>query len=135
MSRTRTTPAGEPYIDWNPAPSSAPAANAQATATQAAAGLGKRNVCTGFAVSLVAGAVAPTAATVTVAVVDGASGSVAYLWGPFRLAIPAVAGAVNGIARSGLWLQGSPNTQMTIEFSGAGGANVFESVVMEGTVE
>jgi hypothetical protein len=134
--RTRISASVEPQYDWTPAPSHSPAANTQATATQAAAGLGRRNICTGFAISLTSGATAPAnGLTATVGVLDGASGSGVYLWGPFRLALPAQAGATNGMVRAGLWLRGSINTAMTIEFSAAPGANAFESVVMEGTTE
>lgn len=135
MSRTRLARGAGIDADWEPAPSHAPVANTQATATRAAPGANKRNVCTGFVVSLCAGATAPTATTVTVAVIDGSSGGATFLWGPTRLAIPAVAGAMNGIARQGLWLQGTANTPITIEFNAAAGANTFESVVMEGTTE
>lgn len=108
----------------------APVANTKATCTQAAAA-GLRNVCRGITVMLVAGASAPTAASVTVALIDGASGVTSYLWGPHAMGIPAVAGATNGVSRPGRWV-GSVNTPMTLEFSAAGGANTIESVSMEG---
>jgi len=118
--------------DWGSAPSHAPIADTQATASRAAAGPRRRNVCTGLVVTFCAGPTAPSAATVTVAVIDGATGGSTYLWGPIRLALPAVAGAVNGVARAGLWLVGSVDTPMTIEFSGASGVNTFQAVAMEG---
>lgn len=111
-----------------------PGANAQATATRAAAGRGKCNVLTGLTVMLCAGATAPTAVVVQVAVIDGASGGTSYLWGPHRISVPAVAGVPAGIARQPLWITGTPDTAMTIEFLGAGGANTFETVSAEGTI-
>ena len=109
-----------------------PAANAQATITRAAAGAGIRNVCTGRTIVFAAGATAPTAINLSVSLIDGATGGTTYLWRS-TLSLPAVAGAVNGITRSGLWLPGTANTGMTLEFSVAGGANTIESVSMEGT--
>jgi hypothetical protein len=131
--RTRQAPYGEPTADW--AVGHAPAANVQATATRAAAGLKLQNICTGFVMTYVAGSSAPTANTITFSVLDGASGSSTVLWGPITLGIAAVAGAMNGITRTGLWLQGSANTPMTAEFSGAGGANTKLSLVLEGTTQ
>ena len=109
-----------------------PAANTQATITQAAAGAGKRNICTGFTVMFVAGATAPTAINVSVSLIDGAAGGTTYLWRA-TISLPATAGATSGIARMGRWI-GSANTAMTLEFSAAGGANTIQSVAMEGTV-
>lgn len=135
MSRTRLLPATEPGTDWGV--SHCPAVNVQATITRAAAAPdGSRlvsNVLTGLTVMLVAGSTAPSAATVTVAVIDGASGGSSYVWGPARLAIPGVAGASTGIVRNGLFLVGTPGRAMTIEFSGAAGGFTFESVEMSGT--
>jgi hypothetical protein len=111
-----------------------PATNTQATKSQASAGSGKRNVCTGFTVTLAAGASAITAAApLTVMVVDGSSGGTTYLWRSY-INIPAVAGAQVSIVRTGLWLVGSQATAMTIEFSAAGGTNSYESVTMDGTI-
>jgi len=109
----------------------APAANTKATITRAAAGAGKRNVCTGLTVTFCAGATAPTAVQVSVALIDGASGGTTYLWGPHVISLPATAGAMNGIARDGLYIPGTANTAMTLEFSAAGGANTIEAVSFE----
>ena len=109
-----------------------PAANTVATITQAAAGAGVRNVCTGLTVMLVAGATAPTAIQVSASLIDGAAGGTTYLWRAV-LSCPATAGATTGVALSGLWLPGTANTGMTLEFSAAGGANTVESVSMSGT--
>ena len=109
-----------------------PAANTQATATQAAAGDGKRNVCTWLTVTLAAGATAPAAVNVSVSLIDGATGGTTYLW-RMTLSLAAVAGQSNEFGLSGLWLVGSQNTAMTLEFSAAGGLNTFESVSFGGT--
>lgn len=126
--RIQTT---EPWTDWTK--THGPAANTPATCTQAAAGAGKRNVCTGLTVMLVSNTVAPAAAAVVVRLIDGASGGTTYLW-EMRLSLPATAGAASGAVRENLFIVGSPNTAMTLEFSAAGGANTFESVSMEGAV-
>lgn len=111
-----------------------PATNTQATKSQAAAGSGKRNVCTGFTVTLCAGSAAPTAATpITVSVIDGATGGDTYLWRT-NICLPATANAIVSFNRSGLWLVGSQNTALTIEFSAAAGANTYQSVSMDGAV-
>jgi hypothetical protein len=111
-----------------------PAANTQATITQAAAGGGIKNVCIGFTVTLASTGSAPTAIQLVVNLIDGASGGGTYLWRSV-IALPAVAGAMVSIVRSGIWIPGTANTQMTLEFSAAGGANTIESVTMEGTTE
>lgn len=111
-----------------------PATNVQASKVQASAGSGKRNVCTGFTVTITAGASAPTAAApITVQVVDGDTGGTTYLWRTI-INLPAVAGAQVSIVRGGLWLVGSQATKLTIEFSAAGGTNTYESVSIEGVV-
>ena len=110
---------------------SRPAANTVATATQAAAGVGIRNVCTEITVVIAANATAPTAVNVNASVIDGASGGTTYLWGA-TISLPATAGAMNGIAKQDVWFEGAANTALTIEFSAAGGANVLESVSASG---
>lgn len=107
-----------------------PAANTKATVTQAAPGVGSRNACTGLTVALAAGAVAPSAVNVTVTVLDNATS----IWG-ITLSIPATAGAMSGVTRSDVWIPGTENQTMTLQFSAAGGANTIESVSMEGTTE
>ena len=108
-----------------------PAANTQATATKAAGGAGVRNVCTGITVVFGADATAPTAISLTVALRDGATGAGTILW-QARISLPAVAGAMSGIALSGLHIRGTANTAMTLEFSAAGGANTLQSVTLLG---
>lgn len=109
-----------------------PGANTKATATKTADPKNKRHVATSITVVLSAGGSAPSAAVVNVALIDGASGGTTYLWGPHDIAIPSVAGAMNGISIP-LWTVGSQGTAMTLEFSAAAGLNTFESVTLTGT--
>jgi hypothetical protein len=110
-----------------------PAANTQATASQASAGSGIKNVCTGILVTLAAGASAPTAVNGTVNLRDGATGAGDVLWSA-TLSLAAVAGDnAPAIALSGLWIEGTAATAMTLEFAAAGGANTVQSVAMTGT--
>ena len=112
--------------------SHAPTSNTQATITRATAGGSTKNVCIGLTVTLAATSTAPTAVNLSVALIDGGSGGTTYLWRT-TISLPAVAGAISAFTRSNLWLPGSANTQMTLEFSVAGGANTIESVSLEGT--
>ena len=130
MSRLPQWPNTEPTTDWTA--SHVPAANTKATITQAAPGAGLRLVATGLTVTLAAGSTAPTAVNVTVTLIDGASGGSTYLWRT-TLSLPATAGANVSLTRECLWLWGTANTAMTLEFSAAGGANTIESVSLEGT--
>ena len=107
-----------------------PGANTKATITKAAV-TGKRHIATTLTVTLAAGAAAPTATVVSVSVIDGASGGATYLWGPHDVSIPAVAGALNGIALP-VWLPATLSTAITIEFSAAAGANTLEAVTLCG---
>lgn len=111
-----------------------PASATRATATKASAGVGKRNVCTGFTVTLCANGTAPVPTTpITVAVIDGASGGTTYLWRT-QVNLPAAAGGIVSFVRSGLWLVGSQATALTVEFSGAGPTNTYQSVAADGVV-
>lgn len=111
-----------------------PSSATQATKSQAAGAGNVRNVCTGFTATFAAGSTAPAAATpLTVAVIDGATGGTTYLWRT-NICLPATANAIVSFNRSGLWLVGSKATAMTIEFSGAGGANSYQSVSMDGVM-
>lgn len=109
----------------------APAAAAQATASKAAGAAGVRHVCTGFTVTLVGGAAAPTAALVTVNLRDGATGAGTIL-STLTLAIAAVAGTCNVHHVGPLNVVGSAATAMTVETSAATGANVSASVTLYG---
>lgn len=108
----------------------APAANTQATASKSAGAAGVRHVCTGISIGLVAGASAPTAATVTFNLRDGASGagSVLRTW---ILGVQAVAGSGQHVVVP-MNVFGSAATAMTIEATGAGGANTLEYVSASG---
>jgi hypothetical protein len=111
----------------------APAANVQATATKAAA-VGLRNVLRSVCFTLAAGAVAPAAVQLGVVVRDGASGAGVVLWAGV-MSLEAVAGSsALPVALSGLWIEGSPNTAMTVEFSAAAGANTVEAVSATGVL-
>lgn len=132
MSRVRIAPQGELTTDW--AQGLDPAVNTQATCTQQAPGAGLRNVCTGLTVMLCGGTSAPSVVVLKAYLIDGASGGTSYKWRA-TISLPATAGAPSGIVRQGIWIPGSANTAMTLEFSANGGANTFESVSMEGTVQ
>ena len=121
-----------PYDSWTAI--HVPAANTQATATKASAGVGLRNVCMSITVTLAATATAPTAVNVTINLIDGASGGTTYLWRT-TISLPATAGATTGFAITGLAIRGTADTAMTVEFSAAGGANTIESVSMSGVTE
>jgi hypothetical protein len=109
----------------------APGAAAQAVASKAAGAAGVRHVCTGLVVTVAAGAVAPTAALVTVNLRDGATGAGTIL-ATFQLAIPATAGACVVLPVSGLKIPGTAATAMTLETSAATGTNVAASVTLFG---
>jgi hypothetical protein len=100
--------------------------------TQAAAGVGVKNVCMGLTAVVYCGAVAGTAAIVQVFVRDGASGAGTILWAA-NLVVPSAANQVSQVIVTGLWLVGSPNTALTVEFNGAPGANASEIVTAFGT--
>ncbi len=112
-----------------------PATNVVATATQASAGSGKRNRCTGFTVTFASGTAVITAANpLSVSLIDGAAGGTTYLWRSY-INLPAVAGAQVSIVRSNvLNLIGSQATAMTLEFSAAGAGSSYQSVTMEGDI-
>ena len=107
-----------------------PAVNTRASSTRGASIAGTRHVCTGITAVLAAGAVAPTAVQLDVRLRDGVLDTGTILWQSV-ISLPATAGAMNGITRSGIWIPGTAATAMTLEFSAAGGANTFESVSME----
>jgi hypothetical protein len=133
--RLRIANANEFTSDWHV--NHNPATNTKASVTQPAVSrdnpTAKRNVLTGLSVGMQGGTSAPSAIQINVAVIDGNSGETAYLWGPMTIGLPAIAGALNGYALSNLFIEGSENTPMTIEFSAGGGGNTFESVWMCGT--
>jgi hypothetical protein len=110
--------------DWSI--QNASAANGQATANQPAAAAGVRHVLTALCFTEVGTALG---GAVGVNVRDGLTGVGALLW-TGQLICPANDCRI--LAMSGLSIVGSAATQMTVEFSGGGGANVFESVSASG---
>lgn len=119
----------EPDDTWHQ--THVPAANTQATISQTAGAGSLKNVCTGFTVTVCGGATAPAAFQGTVALIDGATGGTTYLWRS-NITIPATAGSTVSFTHAkGKWT-GSAATAMTLEFSGAFGANTLQSVTMKG---
>ena len=111
-----------------------PAIATQATITRASGGAGVKNVVTSIAVAMVGNGTASVPTTpIFVSVIDGASGATTYLWGPHYINLPAVAGAMAAFIVSNLWIEGTADTVMTIEFSAAGPINTYETVSMSGT--
>ena len=111
-----------------------PAVNTQATASQAAAGAGLRNIVDCISATYVADTTAPAATTVTLNVRDGATGAGTIIW-TADLSLPAVASEdASPVQLCGLGIPGTANTAMTIEFAAAGGANTFQAVSMKGRV-
>jgi len=51
----------------------------------------------------------------------------------WTLGLEATAGRTTALALTGLYIPGTANTAMTLEFSGAAGANGLESVTLTGT--
>lgn len=108
-----------------------PGANTIATISKAAGTSTQRHVLTGFSFVVTSGATAPTAAVVTCNLRDGATGAGTILK-QWTIGIQATAGATQGLVKSGLSILGSAATAMTLEFTGAGGANTYEMVEIEG---
>lgn len=135
MSRIIPQPAGTSARDWTMSSGQVPlAANVRATCTQPAAGVGLCNVCTSLTVLIAANASIGTASTISVGLIDGVSGTAnKFIWGPLTFGIPNVGGATNGVVNIPVFRIGSPNTAMTLEFSGAV-ANAIESLDCSGTV-
>lgn len=109
-----------------------PAANTQATISRAATA-STRHVCTSISATLSA-QVAATSGDVQINLRDGATGAGTILWSQ-----TARVGGASSLSAdraifllSGLSIFGSVNTAMTLEFSAAGGANIFESVALTG---
>lgn len=109
-----------------------PSANTQATKTQAAAGAAISNVITSIVASISANGVPASISPATVVVRDGATGAGAILW-QANLSIVATTGVIDRLALGGLWIVGSANTAMTVEFLAAGGSNTQLAVSATGT--
>lgn len=109
----------------------APAAAAQATATQAAGAAGLRNYCTGIQATV--STIAATAQTpINVHIRDGASGAGTIIWTGSLAAL----GTTTGILAITFPqpIRGTAATAMTVEFSGAGVANSLETIAAQGYV-
>jgi len=106
------------------------AAAAQASISRSSAA-GVRPVCVGFTVTIAATSTTPSAWSGSVSLIDGAAGGSTYLWRS-AISLPATAGAIVSIPRSGLWIPGSVAAPLTLEFSSSGGANTVQSLSMEG---
>lgn len=122
-------PAGVPFaVQHNPAPA------AQATITQPADGAGGHNVCTALAFGVTTGAAAPAAAQpLTFNLRDGATGVGPVLMS-FTLQVPAAADWNRGpVVLSGLWIEGTASTAMTLETAGIPLANSQAYVNLIGT--
>ncbi|HEV3129595.1 MAG TPA: hypothetical protein VGY32_11465 [Solirubrobacteraceae bacterium] len=104
-----------------------PAANTQATVTQAAGAAGVRHVCTSISAAITAGASAGTVVFVNLR--DGASGAGTILW---SIALDAPANGSDTVTISGLNIVGTAATAMTLEFSAAGGITTNETVALTG---
>lgn len=102
---------------------SAPAAATRATATIAAAGAGVRRVLTGFMITLSPVAAQPNG---EFQIRDGATGAGTVLW-QGNLIAPIAAGSII-FGLSDLFIVGSANTAMTIEFVAAPAATNFQRV-------
>ncbi len=102
-----------------------PAQNAQATITKAGVA-GVAHVC-----NSISGTLSGTAASgiVKLYLRDGVSGVGAILWSANML-VPL--GGSEQVSISGLNIIGTPGNAMTLEFSGAGGANTQENVSLTG---
>ena len=101
------------------------AAGAVATVTQAAAGAGRRNVCQFFTC---AAGVSVAGTPRRIILRDGATGVGTIVWSGFL--IPNLAPWFNG----SLFLVGTANTAMTLEFEVNGDATEIQSVNLGGIV-
>ena len=107
-----------------------PAANAQATISQAAAPAGVKNVCEGISFCFSASTALGGITTVTVNLRDGATG-VGTVLKSWQFTLPAATIAPFQVSLSGLHIQGSAATAMTLEFA-AGVTNLLENVSLDG---
>jgi hypothetical protein len=104
-----------------------------ASATQASAGAGLKNVLKGLSFSIVA-AGAVTAEKVTLVVRDGAAGAGTIIW---QMDVEVVAAAAINIAQhtvSGLHLEGTAATAMTVESNDPTDTDIFITVNAHGEV-
>ena len=108
----------------------APAANTQATISQAAGGGTVKNVCTSIHCTLTsAGAATPT--QILFHLRDGATGA-GTIKATIALSITATSGDCKTYTATGLRIVGTANTAMTLESAIAPGANAYATVAMAG---
>src|SRR5260370_12187291 len=120
--------AAPPGNGTNWSKSHTPAAATQATVTQAAGAAGVKNIVRSIAFSLAVGAAAQTIIQVNLR--DGTTGAGTILW---RLSLLKASNEPMAIfSLSGLYIEGSTATAMTIEFSAGGVASSVQSVAMCG---
>lgn len=111
-----------------------PAANTQATISQAAGAAGVKNVCTSITVTFSGNASSAAAVGTVFNLRDGVSGAGTILWSG-TIWITATAGDSESITLGPIWIEGpTAATAMTLEAAAAGGANTVQSVSMTGTV-
>src|SRR5882672_5410975 len=119
--------------DWSV--TSAPAVNTAASASRPASPAPplaeSRHVCTSISASLVGDTALAAISRGQVNLRDGATGAGTIL-GSWAIAIPATPGACAILSLDSLEIIGSPNTAITLEFAGAGGALTFQSVTLTG---
>lgn len=127
---TATTTVGVPLVaqlsTWSVTHS--PATNTQATASKAAGGGTVRHVATGITACFVNTNV--TAGGGAVNLRDGASGAGTIKWTAYIGATAAPQD--NKCISLPITIIGTANSAMTLEFSGAGGADTFETVTLTG---
>jgi len=105
--------------------------NVKATVSKAASS-GNIHVAKTAVFTFNAAASAPTAVTVEAVIRDGATGAGTILFDGV-MSLTAVAGETSSpLVLPNLYLHGTSNTAMTIEFGAAGGANTLESVTLIG---
>lgn len=102
-----------------------PTTATKATVTIPAGGAGVHHVCAGISASIATGATAQT--PINLDLIDGASGGNAYLW---SASAAAPANSAAWWEETGVAIQGTANTQMTLEFSAAGVAASLETVTI-----
>lgn len=115
--------------DW--AVSDAPTAGVRATASKTAVA-GSRHIATAISFSVITTTTAPTVATLTISLRDGASdtGTVFMVW-RVRVSAAMTDQNVAQVVLSGLNVVGTDNTAMTLEFD-AGDINTLEDVSLTG---
>lgn len=106
-----------------------PAAAAQASASKTAGGAGVSNVCLRCIATVSAGATAQTPIVLNLR--DGATGAGTVI-ASWSLACPTNSCVVVDTGVAPLFLMGSPNTAMTLEFAGAGVAASQETCTIIG---